>query len=390
MSGSINRWSAMGLALMLGATGPALAQDQALEAGAFVDGEVSSAGTPAVVTLRAAPGQTVQLDAIPGARAPDGVDLTMKVYDAANELVGEDDDGGGALNPRISVTSEAGGVYRVEVDVLGDEGAPFTLIARASVFVPEVVTELALADGRVERTVSFPDEDDALFTFAGKGGQAYLITLVAEPSDAEGEQADPMLELFQGSGSAGTSLFTDDDGGGNLNSRIVAELPEDGTYTVRVSTLSGGGRAQLAIAPMTIRPATVGDLAYATPATVTFGPDSPFVTEDSDFRLRPYAIFRLPASPAPRALAGRGEKIVLEATSEGLDPWLEVGFDTPFGFMSVLDNDDFESLNSRVVLDPSKLEGSDGADWWRRLRVRVTVPQNSEGDVAVSAVRSTE
>ena len=59
----------------------------------------------------------------------------------------------------------------------------------------------------------------------------------------------------------------------------------------------------LAIAPMVIRPAPVGDLGYASPATVTFAPDSPFLSDNSDFHLRPYAIFRLPASPAPRALA---------------------------------------------------------------------------------------
>jgi hypothetical protein len=43
----------------------------------------------------------------------------------------------------------------------------------------------------------------------------------------------------------------------------------------------------------------------------------------------PYALFRLPASPTPASIAGRNEVIVLSADSEGLDPWLEVGVETP-------------------------------------------------------------
>src|SRR5690606_30929171 len=131
---------------------------------------------------------------------------------------------------------EAGGRYRVEVNVLGQGGA-FTLLARASVIVPEVTTALTLAGGRAGRAVAFPADDDALFTFSGRAGEVYSISLTAEDDGFEAG-ADPMLELFPGEGTARGSLATDDDSGGGLNSRIVAELPEDGTYTIRVSSLS--------------------------------------------------------------------------------------------------------------------------------------------------------
>jgi hypothetical protein len=372
------------LALALAAASPAFAQDAVLEVGGTVADEVVEAGSPVTISLRAAPGQTIQLDAIPAPRAPDGLDLVMRVYDAAGEQVAEDDDSGGALNPSVTVTSEAGGLYRVEVDVL-DEGGPFTLLARESVYVPEVTTALSMSDGRTERRVAFPADGEALFTFSGRRGEVYSITLIAD--DPEGEEAaDPMLELFPGDGTSRDSLSSDDDGGGGLNSRIVAELPEDGAYTVRVSSLSGAGSARLAVARITLQAASVGNLAYGRAAAVTFAEDSPLVLGESARPLVPYALFRLPVSPAPSAIAGSGESIVLGATSAELDPYLEVGLDTPLGFAAILSNDDHEGLDARLELDPAKF-GRDAAEWWSKLRIRVSVPAGSMGDVEVTAER---
>ena len=387
MSGSIVRWSAAApvLAVALAAAAPSWAQGTMLEAGGVAEGEVAGSDSPTVIELRAARGQTLQLDALPGPRAADGFDLMLKVYDPRGELVAEDDDGGGALNPRVTFTADAGSRYRVEVGVIG-EGGPFTLLARESVIVPETFTALNVGSGKAERAVAFPADDDALFTFTGRRGEAWSITLVADSTDEEGSGADPMLELFQGEGTKTASLATDDDSGGGLNSRIVTELPEDGTYTVRVSSLSSQGSARLAVGKMTLRPATLGNLAYGTPATVSFSPDSPFITGDSARRMVPYALYRLPPSPAPRAMAG--ETVVIRATSEGLDPYLEVGLDTPLGFATVLSNDDSEGLNAMLKLDPAKF-GSDAA-MWNQLRIRVSAPVGSAGDVQVSAERVTD
>lgn len=383
MSGSIVRWGAAALALTVAT--PALAQAM-LEAGGVAEGEVAGPDSPTTIELRAAPGQTLQLDALPGPRAADGLDLMLKVTDARGEVVAQDDDGGGNLNPRVTLTSAAGGRYRVEVGVIG-EGGPFTLLARESVIVPEVTTALSVSGGKAERAVSFPADDDALFTFSGRRGEVWSITLVADNTDEEGGGADPMLELFQGEGSAQPALFTDDDSGGGLNSRIVAELPEDGTYTVRVSSLSSQGSARLGVAKMTLRPASIGNLAYGRPVTVSFDQGSPFLVGDTARRMVPYALYRLPASPAPRAMAG--EKIVIRATSEGLDPYLEVGLDTPLGFATVLSNDDADGLNSALTLDPAKF-GGDDASWWSQLRIRVSAPAGSAGEVQVSAERTAD
>ena len=390
MAGSINRWGSAGVVLALAGAVPVLGQGNALEAGAFVGGEVTGSDSPASLSLRVRPGQSVQLDALPAPRGPEGLDLLIKVYGPDGNLVAEDDDGGGSLNPRVTVTSETGGLYRVEVGVIAD-GGPFTLLARETVFVPEVVTELALSGGSAERSVAFPADDKALFAFSGRGGEIYAINLVSADSGGEGEEStDPMLEVFRGSGTAGESLYQDDDGGGQLNARVVAELPADGTYTVRVSSLSSTGHARLSVAKMTLHPASVGNLDYGTPATVGFDANTPFVVDSSERRLAPYALFRLPASPTPASIAGRNEVIVLSADSEGLDPWLEVGVETPFGFVPVLSNDDTEGLNARLELDPAVFEGADAAEWWDRLRIRVTAPPNSTGEIRVSAERNAD
>lgn len=387
MSGSIVRWGAaaptLALALALAAAGPAAAQNGMLEAGGIAEGEVGGADSPTTIELNAKPGQTLQLDAFPGTRAPDGLDLLLKVTDARGEVVAQDDDGGGSLNPRVTFTSASGGRYRVEVGVVGEAGGPFTLLARESVIVPQTLTALNVSGGKAERSVSFPADDDALFTFSGRRGEAWSITLIAEDPNGE-DAADPMIELFPGEGTGRASLFTDDDSGGGLNSRIVAELPEDGTYTVRVSSLSSKGRARLGVSKMTLRSAAVGNLAYGTPATVSFTPDSPFLVGESARRMVPYALYRLPAAPAPRAMAG--ETVVIRATSEGLDPYLEVGLDTPLGFATILSNDDGDGLNSVLTVDPAKV-GSD-ADLWNQLRIRVSAPVGSTGDIQVSAERT--
>ena len=383
MTRSIVRWGAAGLALALAAAGPAFAQGNTLQAGGFVEGEVSSSDAPVTFSLRATPGQTLQLDAIPAPRSPDGLDLLLKVYDAGGTIVAQDDDGGGGLNPRVTLTSENGGTYRVEVGVVND-GGKFTLLARETVYEPEVLRPLTLTGGKAAQSVAFPADNDALFTFTGKKDEVYSITLTADPA-GEDDAADPMLELFPGEGTKQDSIATDDDGGGSLNSRIVTQLPADGTYTVKVSSLSSKGSAQLAVAKITLRAATVDNLAYGTPATVSFGADSPIVLGESARPMVPYALFRLPASPAPRALGD--DKVTLTATSEGLDPWLEVGFDTPLGFATILSNDDSDGLNSRIEIDPSKFAGSDAADWWSKLRVRVSAPTGSTGDIQVTATR---
>jgi hypothetical protein len=373
------RWLAGAAALAAGTMGAAgAAQGQELRAGAMVEGTVESADAPASIPLRVAPGQAVQLDALPGAAAASGLDLLFKVYGPDGELVGEDDDGSGSLNPRYSLYSPAGGLYKVDVGALGS-GGPFTLLARESTFRPQVPKPLDFSGGSAERAVTFPADDKAIYAFTARRGEILSVTVTAD----EGTDVDPLVELFKGGAASGTALAQDDDSGGGLNARLVAPIPEDGTYTVRVSTVSGTGGATLALARMTARTATLGTLALGQAATVGLNPDSPFIIEGAEHRLWPYALYRLPAGMTAASLAGK--TLELAADSEALDPWLEVGFETPFGFTPVLSNDDAEGTNSRLTLDPAAFSGADAARWWDLLRIRVLAPPGTAGEVELTA-----
>ena len=103
MSGSFVRGGCVAVALA--ASVPALAQGGTLEAGGVAQGTVAGADSPTVIELRAAPGQALQLDALPAPGAADGLDLLLRVYDARGGVVAEDDDSGGSLNPRVTFAS---------------------------------------------------------------------------------------------------------------------------------------------------------------------------------------------------------------------------------------------------------------------------------------------
>lgn len=366
-----------GAALGLGMIGaPALAQAE-LSAGSMVGGEIESADAPATLSLRLAPGQALQLDAIPGAPAREGLDLTLKVFDPAGTVVAEDDDSGGAYNPRVNLFSQTGGLYKVEVGALGG-GGTFTLLARESTFKPQPTIAMRLDGGGERRSVVFPESDKALFSFAARRGD--LIDLTLTPGEGE-DDADPFLELFKGA-ATGTALATDDDSLGGLGSRIVADIPEDGTYVVRVSSLSSKGSATLGLAKMAPRVATLGTLPIGRATTINLSEASPFIIAGTEHRLWPYALYRFPTAARP------AQPLQITATSDTLDPWLEVGFETPLGFTPVLSNDDTNGTNSRLTLDPTVFDGEDGQSWWDMLRIRVSAPPGTSGEVQLTASSS--
>lgn len=93
------------------------------------------------------------------------------------------------------------------------------------------------------------------YTFDGQAGQVVAITL-------DSEDFDPVLALFN---EAGEEIAFNDDFGNTLNSKIVAELPEDGTYTIVARSYSGqGGDFQVVV-----RTATAFEAAFASAENLT-------------------------------------------------------------------------------------------------------------------------
>lgn len=72
---------------------------------------------------------------------------------------------------------------------------------------------------------------ESVHTFEGQAGQ--MVTIILESADF-----DPVVTLQN---AAGEEIAFNDDFGGSLNSRLVAELPANGTYRVVARSYSGGG-----------------------------------------------------------------------------------------------------------------------------------------------------
>ncbi len=102
------------------------------------------------------------------------------------------------------------------VALVGLLAGPATLVARADTLLEEAGT-------------IYPAE--STYTFEGTAGQVMTITLASE-------DFDPVLSL---TGPDEAEIASNDDFGGTLNSTIIVELPEDGTYTVVARSFSGQG-----------------------------------------------------------------------------------------------------------------------------------------------------
>jgi hypothetical protein len=365
-----------------------------LEVGRLFEGTLSNEGDVVAVPLPLAPGQSIQLDAIPGAGLPEGLDLVLTLYAPDGTNLAVDDDSGGSGSPRLVVQSEAGGLHRIEVSATDGTG-PFTLMARESRYRPPQVTALDLADGRAETDIDFADPDEALYRFDGRSGDIYIVSLTALDAEDEESAADPYLEVFEGEPTTGTLLTYADDTAGSLNSRALADLLYDGLYTIRATSLSSTGKGRLVVERLVARPAPLTNLSLDGEAKVTFGAESPVILDTSSLRLAPYALFRLDALLRPDELIAAGDTLIVRATTQTLAPVLEVGFAAPTGFLPLFRSEnstDTDGANVAVLrLDPapyaSSKGGGDGGDWWDRLRVRLAVPVGSEGEVTVSAAR---
>lgn len=118
----------------------------------------------------------------------------------------------------------------------------------------------ARADTVLEETGTiYPAE--STYTFEGTAGQALTITL-------ESEDFDPVLSLL-GPGEA--EIASNDDFGGTLNSTIIVELPDDGTYTVVARSFSGQGGDYALV----VRASTEFEITYAEAETLVLAEDYP-------------------------------------------------------------------------------------------------------------------
>ena len=364
-------------ALLAAAPLVAHAQDRDLDSepslGKIVAGEVPEGGGAARFLLTLAAGEAVDLTATPVA----GSDPVMRVYDTADDaLMAENDDSSGGLAANVRLFSEQPRRVRIEVANAaledGEAGMRFDLILRPSDWRPKPPVALTLGEGH---RGTLARNDEQLFTFSGERGQMWDLALSAAP----GSSLDPALQVFSGEVTGGTPLAQDDDGGGGLNARLRFRVPSTGTYTVRAHSIGPSeGAYALSTTAASATPAAALrtlELGQAATGTLELGSDE--------------HLFRL-GDRARAAIAGGEGALVVdlrrvgEAGDGALDPVLDIGFDTPLGFSSLLNDDDGgEDGNARLTLDAADL----GAPWLDALRIKAGsfLETTGEYELTVSA-----
>jgi len=188
-------------------------------------------------------------------------------------------------------------------------------------------------------------EDNSYFnsyTFDGRAGQQVVIEMTSTDLDA-------YLILLAPDG---TSIAQDDDSAGGTNSRLVATLPADGTYTILANTYSAGetGNYNLRIAteagatPRPERPNTIPSqqVGVILQEEGTLGPDSQVLREDGSL----YEEYTFQGQ--------QGQTVTISMTSTEFDTYL-ILFD-PSGQVleqndDICDTSSQECTNSEIVIE---------------------------------------
>lgn len=364
------------------------------------------------------PAQAWTVEGVAG--EPFAVDLVSDAFDAYLMMAGpgldpflEDDDGAGRCDSRIVTTFPQTGTYRVVATSISTEvSGAYTLSARA---YPEAASTEGCVAPMYRETGGFNTNTEVVEVgtlsiggsvegqmtgqeglFQGRYVQAW--TLQADAGDRlaiEQRSADVDSYLyFRGPGFP-EPLFNDD-GAGNLNSRICVEVPESGTYTVLAGQLSGvdaGARFTLAAAregegsaceTYTLSPEAVAGSLAALPTdgrTLDVGQEvtgslaaDAFRHPESNYQIQPW-----------RLRMAEGQVVFVDVESTEFDPLLYAVGGGISGSLFV--DDAGEGCNTRVQIGPgvsgdvTLLVGAfyDGASGSFTLRASTNPPTLASG-----------
>jgi hypothetical protein len=164
------------------------------------------------------------------------MDTLLYLYDSRGELIAEDDDGGFGMNARITAPLPTGTVY-IQAKALEGQIGRYTLrtMLRQPVRPDRFEDDDTIADARdiqigspQERTISTPEDVDWVRLRITRRDVYDIRTLAVD------KDLDTYLTLYDGQAQ---ELETDDDGGDNLDARIVRTLAP-GTYFIKVTTVN--------------------------------------------------------------------------------------------------------------------------------------------------------
>lgn len=245
-------------------------------------------------------------------------DAFLRVEDANGQVLAKDDDGGSGNNAQLTLEPTREGIYKVLVSSFGDTGrGAYSLtvasIGAAAVPIPLVGNnakgELTEKDARDKLQKRSPSK---LYTYKMSPGVLYTI-------DLKSDDFDPFMRLES---PGGDILKVDDDGGGDLNSRITYVPTEAGEYRIFATSLGGGGNFTLSVQ------ASKSKLA---------------LSETKELK---------EASASHRFKAAAGKRYVIDLTSKAFDAFLRLN--SPGGNEVATDDDGGDGLNSRITFEAAE------------------------------------
>lgn len=338
--------------------------------GTLVQGNLSDADTKNddsnyfdTYSIRLPANKSIQIDA-----SSEAFDSFIKLIgpDAENimsELV-EDDDSGPGLNSRIRFTTTRAGTYRINMSsvgetktgaytlVIGDEPAHTPLPAPIALNLSDRLT------GQLSESAPKEESDGEEVAV-----QRYVINATANRAywiAVDTGAFDPTVEVGRyGKDNVFESLASDDDGGDGTNALMRFKPETDGAYIVRVHSISSNPEGQdtggetiatgmgsftisLKEAPVAPAPATATTINIGQTIAGNLVDGGPRRENDSL-----YAIYSVALSAGQRITItmnnGDGE------STDGFDPYLEIGTGTPATFAKLAEDDDGGlELNSRL------------------------------------------
>lgn len=257
-------------------------------------------------------------------------DPYLSLYNASGGLLASNDDSGGNLNSRLVFTPTVSGTYYLGARDYGSGVGAYRLSAAlADDYAGSVDTQGAIAPGQtLTGRIDSPGDQDWL-ALDLQTGQSVQVRL-----DSTG-LADPFLTLYGGDGVA---QLSDDDGGGNLNSRLDFTVTQGGRFYVGVRDYDRGiGNYAVSVA-LAVSDDFADDARTSAGLGVGQAVDGRIeVAGDEDWL-------------AVSLTAGQG--YVFDLTSSGLaDPYLAL-FNAA-GTLAASDDDGAGGLNARIVLQPT-------------------------------------
>lgn len=269
---------------------------------------------------------------------------------------------------------------------------------KAVPLVPSQAVEIEVTTRETRQLETLEPGIPQYFAFEGVEATWIKITMEASEQTFQSATFDPALRLYRGDELSGSLVAFNDDFQGSLNSELAYQVPTSGTYTVRSSETQGRpgqfvlGYKLLVPGPQIDRPLTLGDLNVAR----SLGENSPIFFNERSQGIERYDLYRLDDSIDVIELIETGDKLQVRMSSNVIDSYLELGFDTPFGFSVVSFNDDAVGRDALIEIIPSSFPArfvSQGlvGDYWRLLRIRARSARREEsGDYFISVARVAE